>query len=248
MTRRQRRQRNSNFHEAKMQPTSRAGAHAAWFGSRFLTSDLKFWSFLHWISTDRRLLALALSIEAVQAQSSHSRAQASRIAASRGDNIPAMRRACPARARHSKVSDKPIFVTVRIAVSQVVRCWPRGGESSTLVIILESSPSDWFLIGPRLLPDPSWGVWLLPPANGLEERRQAPFRQKEIPPSGSDQHDLGATLLLENRFRPFLATFYRILPQMTLLQLSIVVIWALDVWIVCKSSLRDGPSSSHVEN
>ena len=29
MTRRQRRQRNSNFHEAKMQPTSRAGAHAA---------------------------------------------------------------------------------------------------------------------------------------------------------------------------------------------------------------------------
>jgi hypothetical protein len=29
MTRIQRRQRNSNFHEAKMQPTSRDGAHAA---------------------------------------------------------------------------------------------------------------------------------------------------------------------------------------------------------------------------
>ena len=66
--------------------------------------------------------------------------------------------------------------------------------------------------------------------------------------SGSDQHDLGATLVLENWFHPFLAMLYRILPQTMLLQLSIVVIWALNAWIIGKSSLQDGISSSHMEN
>jgi hypothetical protein len=42
----------------------------------------------------------------------------------------------------AKVSDTPILVTVRIAISQVARCWRRGGEGSILVIIPESSPSD----------------------------------------------------------------------------------------------------------
>jgi hypothetical protein len=67
---------------------------------------------------------------------------ASKSAASRRDNIPATRRACPARARHSMVSDKPNLVTVRITVSQVARCWRRGVESSMLVIVPKSSPPD----------------------------------------------------------------------------------------------------------
>jgi hypothetical protein len=62
-----------------------------------------------------------------------------------GDELEAVqetRRACPARARHSQVSEGLMSVTVRITVSQVGRCWRRGVESSMLVIIPESSPPD----------------------------------------------------------------------------------------------------------
>ena len=139
----------SRASKLKCNPQAEPRPYAARFGNRPLASDLKFWSSLRWMSTDRRVLALALSMEAARALSSHSLAYASKSAASRGDNIPATRRACPARARHSIVSDKPNFVTMRITVSQVATCWRRGVKSSMLVIIPESSPHDRFLIDPR---------------------------------------------------------------------------------------------------
>jgi hypothetical protein len=57
----------------------------------------------------------------------------------------ATRRACPARARHISVSNRPALLIMRITPCSTAKSCRIGGECSMLEIISESSPSSLIL-------------------------------------------------------------------------------------------------------